>query len=187
MTPWKMKKTEIILDTKFFKVRKDRVVLPEGKEIDWIYWDSQDSAMIIGMTAEKKLVMIKQYRYIVGGDVIEFPSGGLEENEDAEAAAKREFEEETGYFCNDLVKLGSFYETYGHLNRKIHIFFAKNVAKSNRAFEAKDDEFEKTKVEMIDFDSAIKLSLENKIVAMGSSLAVLLLKQKIEANEISFK
>ncbi len=185
MKKWKCKKSELIIDTKFFKVRKDVVELPTQETKEWIYWDSKDSVMVIGMTKDKKLIMIRQYRYLVGGEVIEFPSGGLQNNESTEDGTRREFREESGFICNSLIKLGSFFETYGQLNRKIHIFFAKNVVKSKQNLDRGKRGFEEIKVELVDFKKAVKLALENKIVAMGSSLAILLLKEKIERKEIS--
>ncbi|MCK5475898.1 MAG: NUDIX domain-containing protein [Candidatus Pacebacteria bacterium] len=101
-----------------------------------------------------------------------------------EKAAKREFEEESGFKCNSLIKLGSFYETYGQLNRQIHILFTNDLIKSRQNLDSGKRGFEDIKVELVDFEKAIKLALENKIVAMGSSLAILLLKEKIEKKEI---
>ena len=124
MPKWKTKKSEIVFNSKYFKVRKDRVLLPTKELKDWIYWDSPDSAMVLGLTEAKRLVMIKQYRYLVGHEVLEFPSGSLNKDESPKAGAVREFQEETGYRCGKLIKLGAFYETYGSLNRKIYIFFS---------------------------------------------------------------
>ena len=104
MKKWKKIKSELILDTKFFKARKDIVELPDGTQKEWTYWDSNDSAMVVGMAENKKLVMIRQYRYLVGAEVIEFPSGGVKDNEKIEDAAKREFEEESGIKLRRLSK-----------------------------------------------------------------------------------
>lgn len=163
------------------------VELPNKGLKEWTYWDSKDSAMVVGMTKEKKLIMIRQYRYLVDDEVIEFPSGSLHENEDIKIGAKREFEEETGFKCHSLIKLGSFYETYGQLNRQIHLFFTDNVAKSKQNLDKEGKGFEEIKVELVDFEKVIKLALKNKIVAMGSTLAILLLKEKIEQKEIKIK
>ncbi|MCD6230053.1 MAG: NUDIX hydrolase [Candidatus Diapherotrites archaeon] len=106
MEKWKCRESKLILDTKFFKVRKDIVELPTKETKEWIYWDSGDLAMVLGLTGSKKLVMIRQYRYMVDSEVIEFPSGGIHDNESIEDGARREFEEESGFKCNSLVKLG---------------------------------------------------------------------------------
>jgi ADP-ribose pyrophosphatase len=182
MKKWECKKTELIFEG-FFKIKKDTIKLPTNEIREWIYFDSNDSAMVVGMTEDKKLIMIKQYRYLVGNEVIEFPSGGLHDNESIKKAAKREFEEESGFECGSLIRLGSFYETYGQLNRQIHIFFTNNLKKSKQNLDNEKRGFEDIKVELVDFDEAVKLALENKIVAMGSSLAILLLKEKIKKKD----
>lgn len=177
MTPWKRTASELLLDHRFMKIRRDMVELPSGERREWVYWDSRDSAMLVGMTAEHKLVMIRQYRYLVGDEVIEFPSGGMREGESPQDAAKREFEEETGYCCGDMVKLGSFYETYGQLNRKIHIFYATCVARGAQTLDCGDEGFEEIKVELVDVEQAVQLARSNKIAAFGSVVAVLLLER----------
>ena len=184
MKKWECQKSELILNRKYFKVKKDTVKLPTNEIKKWIYWDSKDSVMVIGITKDGKLIVIKQYRYLVGSEVIEFPSGGIHDNESIKKAAKREFEEESGFKCGSLVKLGSFYETYGQLNRKIHIFFSNNITRSKQNLDNGERGFEDIKVEFVDFEEAVKLASENKILAMGSSLAVLLLKEKIERKEM---
>jgi len=186
MKAWKKINSKIVYDSKYFKVRRDIVELPSKEKKEWTYWDSRDSAMVIGMTGKKELIMIKQYRYLVKDEVIEFPSGSLNKNENVRKAAKREFREETGYeIKSPLLKLGLFYETYGQLNRKIHLFFASNAVKSKQNFAADDDVNEETEVVLVNFNQAVKLAVENKIVAMGSALAVLLLKEKF--NNLSFR
>ena len=181
---WKTKKSKLILNTKHFKVRKDLVELPTGKLTEWIYWDSLDSTMVVAITKDRKLVMIKQYRYLVGDEVIEFPAGGLHKDEDSTTGAKREFEEETGYKAKSLIKLGSFYETYGSLNRRIQIFFSPDIIKTKQNQDKGKKGFEDIKTVLINFEEAISLVLRNKIVAMGSSLAILLLQEKVKKREI---
>lgn len=187
MKKWRQKNSKIILDDKYMKVRKDLLQLPDGREMEWTYWDSTDSVMILGMTANNKLLMVKQYKYLVGDDILEFPAGRLNPGEKLEAGAKREFEEETGYKAKKLVKLGSFYETYSQLNRQIHIYFANNVTKSIQNPDKGNQGFEDLKILLVDFEKAVNLARKNKIVAMGCSLAILLLKEKIATSEISLQ
>ncbi|TAK95459.1 NUDIX hydrolase [Patescibacteria group bacterium] len=180
MNKWKRLKSELAYDSKFFKVRKDLVELPSGEQKKWTYWDSPDSAMVLGMTQDKKLVMIKQYRYMADDEVIEFPSGYNHGAETIEAGAQREFEEETVYSCSSLSPLGTFYETYGQLNRKIHLFFADNVVRMEQKIDSGDYVPEDIEVVLVDFKEAVDMAVKNKIVAMGSALAILLLKEKLK-------
>ena len=176
MKKWKKLKCERVFDHKYFKVNKDLVRLPNGEEINWFYWNSNDSVMVVGETSGNELIMIRQYRYLPDCEVIEFPSGKVEDKEDIVGGALREFNEETGYECKTLIKLGEFYETYGQLNRKIHIFYGPRAKKTQNKI-TNNDEFEDIKVEIVDFKKALDLAIENKIIAMGSALAVLLLKE----------
>lgn len=66
------------------------------------------------------------------------------------------------------------------------MFFAKNLTKSQQKLDEGTEGFEDIHVELVRFNDAIKMARENKIVAMGSSLAILLLKEKIEKKEIKF-
>lgn len=184
MKPWKLVEKKVILDHPRMKIYQDIVQLPNGERKEWPYWDSTDSVMMLGMTKDKKLIMIHQYRYLLGEEVIEFPAGALHENENIENGLKREFEEETGYRALSFQKLCSVYETYGQLNRQIHIFFSSNVQKSRQHLDRGEEGYEQIKVELVDFNRAVELSIDNKIPAMGCSLAILMLKEKIEKGEI---
>jgi 8-oxo-dGTP pyrophosphatase MutT (NUDIX family) len=176
---WKKLNSLTVYDSPYMRIRKDIIEMPNGDKKEWTYWDSADSAMVIGKTKDNKLVMIKQYRYLVDEEVIEFPSGHLDGNESVFEAAKREFSEETNYVANKpLISLGAFYETYGQLNRKIHLFYADEVIKSRENISSNDNVKEDIEVVLVDFDEAVTMALDNKIVAMGSSLAILLLSLK---------
>lgn len=184
MKKWKKVSSKVLLDHPRMKITQDTVKLPNGEIKEWPYWDSTDSAMMVGMTEDRKLIMIRQFRYLVGDEVVEFPSGALHESESVEEGLIREFEEETGYQAVKFQKLCSVYETYGQLNRKIHIYFAPNVKKTTQRLDRGEEGYEDIKVELIEFEEAVNLSAENKIEAMGSSLAILILKEKVERGEI---
>ncbi len=181
MSKWRKIKTERVFDHKYFKVNKDIVKLPDGRTIDWFYWFSEDSAMVVALTADNKLVMIRQYRYLPDETALEFPSGKADDGESVEDCAKREFEEETGYECKKLTKLGEFFETMAQLNRKIHIYFASD-AKPAENKKRNLDENEDIEVVLIDMKDAISFVREGKISSMGSSLAVMLLKEYLSKN-----
>lgn len=187
MTNWQTLSSKIILKARHFQVRENKVKLPDGRIIDWPYWDSFDSVMIIALTSDKKIVMIKQYRYLYGKECLEFPSGGLLKNENILEGAKREFEEETGYKASNLIKLGSFYETISQLNRQIHIFFTKDIQKSEQNLDEGRRGFEEIKVKLIDYDQVLNLALSNKFPSMNCTLAILLLNEKIKRGEIKIK
>lgn len=55
-----------------------------------------DGVAIVAVDGQDRLVLIRQYRYPIGGYVYELPAGLVEAGEDPVEAAKRELFEETG-------------------------------------------------------------------------------------------
>ena len=68
-----------------------------------------DGVVIYGVFGEEKdkVVLIRQYRYPLGGYVYEFPAGLVEDGEDMHTAAIREMYEETGLVFSP-VEAGSY-------------------------------------------------------------------------------
>ncbi len=58
--------------------------------------DKRADGVAIYALKDDKVVLIRQYRYPVGGYVYEFPAGLVEEGEDFHISAVREMKEETG-------------------------------------------------------------------------------------------
>ena len=98
MKPWKLLKTEYLVDAPWLKVAKETCELPNGKVIDDFYtlWQP-DWVLILARTAQGKWVMTEQYRHGTGRIALEFPAGIIDKGETPEQAALRELQEECGY------------------------------------------------------------------------------------------
>jgi 8-oxo-dGTP pyrophosphatase MutT (NUDIX family) len=79
-------------------LRHQRYSLPSGREIA-DYWISEYPPWVnvVAVTADDRLVMVRQYRPGIGEVHYEIPAGVAEEGEDLESAARRELLEETGF------------------------------------------------------------------------------------------
>jgi len=74
------------------------------------------------------LVFVRQYRHGVKEILLEFPAGAVDAGEDdITAAARREFEEETGYQSDSLIPLAVLYDNPVKDTNRIHIFLALNA------------------------------------------------------------
>ncbi|MEO1438670.1 MAG: NUDIX hydrolase, partial [Bacteroidota bacterium] len=106
---WKTKHSEAGPDLKLFKARFDWVEHPRtGHEAKVVILESPDSANVIPITPEGRILLIRQYRFGIGAYTLELPGGLVNPDETAsQSAAARELLEETGYGGTNWHYLGA--------------------------------------------------------------------------------
>jgi ADP-ribose pyrophosphatase len=121
-----------------FEVNKLR--LPNGVEGEWECVRHPGGALIVPVTNDGKLVLVRQYRFAVCGRLLEFPAGTIENSERAEETVKREIEEETGYKAHKWTNLGKFPLAPGYSDEYIYAFLAQDLEKLEHPPAQDDDE-----------------------------------------------
>jgi ADP-ribose pyrophosphatase len=129
---------------RFLDAHLDRVRFPDGTVGEQVLIHHPGAAAVVPVLSDPRgddpvILMIKQYRYAIGGMLWEIPAGRLEPNEAPIDCARRELLEETGCRCDRLVPLTALWTTPGFTNEKIHLFLASGLAQGAAAREA--DEF----------------------------------------------
>ncbi|HUF38163.1 MAG TPA: NUDIX hydrolase [Anaerolineales bacterium] len=122
--------SRLVYTGRVFRVRSDRVRLPSGAEPTLDVVEHGGAVVIVPRLDPDRLVMIRQYRYAAGTDLLEFPAGTLEPGEDPGACAQRELREETGYAAQTLKALGGFYLAPGYSTEYLHIYLADGLSES---------------------------------------------------------
>lgn len=98
MEKWDKLGHEYVLDSKWLKVRKDVVRLPNGVTLDdFFVLEYPTWVNVIAITEDGRFVMERQYRHGLQDIEYEICAGACEDAEDPLIAAKRELLEETGY------------------------------------------------------------------------------------------
>lgn len=178
MQKWKVLSSELALDNSWYKVRKDRVEIKSGKEIDYYVGVFPDVSMVLAITPDKQVPLVRQYKHGIGDLITELPAGLIDEGEDPLEAAKRELREESGYTSDDWQVLGYFSRSPGKTRGgNIYVYLAQNAQKtSNQEF----DENEEIEVLLKLFSEALKMAKAGEFQGMDTIAAILLAEGKIK-------
>ena len=104
---------ETVYDGKLFKVYKEMVRLPDGRERPREIVAHPGAVALVVVDDQDRLVLVRQYRRAVDRVLLEIPAGTREAGEDSETCARREVREETGYEVAKVEMLGGFYSAPG--------------------------------------------------------------------------
>ncbi len=160
----------------WFEVFRERVRLPSGRVLDDFYRIVlPDFALVVPLTPEGRVVMVRGYKHGLGRINLGPPAGQVEAGEEPLAAAQRELLEETGYASDDWTSLGRFVVDGNRQCGTMHLFVARGA---RRVRPPHDDEMEELRVELLSPDG-LKEALRrgevgNLAGAGGSALALLL-------------
>ncbi|GIW50554.1 MAG: ADP-ribose pyrophosphatase [Anoxybacillus sp.] len=130
-----------IFSGKVIDVYVEDVLLPNGETSKREIVKHPGAVAVLAITEENKIVLVRQYRKALERVLVEIPAGKLEKGEAPLETAKRELEEETGYVCEKMEPLHSFYTSPGFADELVHIFLAKGLTKKSEKQMLDDDEF----------------------------------------------
>jgi ADP-ribose pyrophosphatase len=117
-----------LLKTRIYAVRASKFRHPKREgEKEFFVIDPPDWAMVVPITPEGELVMVRQYRFGIEALSLELPGGVIEPGEDPRIAAVRELAEETGYGGDEAVLLGSVHPNPAIQSNRAHVVLVPNV------------------------------------------------------------
>ena len=121
-------------------IHRDRIEFENGLQADReLVVKHHEAAAVIAVDNEGNLLMVKQYRYGTGFEMLEIPAGLMDPGEDHETCAARELQEETGMKANRLTRLFDYYATPGYCTEKIVFYLAQDLEPAEQHLD--DDEF----------------------------------------------
>lgn len=123
---WRTIRSESLLKDRWIDVRADYCVTPGGQEISPYYVLSYpDWIHIVAITADDRLVLVRQYRHAAGDFFTEVPAGAVEKTDsDIEQAARRELEEETGFTAKSWRHVSTLHANPASHTNRVHIYLA---------------------------------------------------------------
>lgn len=128
--------TRTVYPTPVFALQESRRRGPDGREGRFVLVDAPDWANVIAVVADPAgrdcFLMVRQFRHGLGRAVWEFPGGMVDPGEDAQTAAARELEEETGWKARSLIRLGSTNPNPSFMTNTVTTFRAEGLEPSGR-------------------------------------------------------
>lgn len=168
--------TQPIYDGRIIQVRVDDVVLPNGASSKRELIKHPGAVAVIAVTDDGKIVLVEQYRKAMEKALVEIPAGKLEPGEAPLTTAIRELEEETGYICEEMKLLYSFYTSPGFADEIVYLYEATGLTKKEDKADLDEDEF----VELLEvtLEEAWELIREQRIHDAKTILAMQYLQLK---------
>jgi len=157
--PFELLKSEPVFQGRAFKIRRDTLKTPDGRETKYEIVEHVGSVIIIPIDEQGNLLFVRQYRHAAGKDLLELPAGTREGDEPYEVCAAREIREETGMAAGKLERIGDFYLAPGYSTEFMAVFLATEL--THNPLDADEDEF--LQLEKIPIQKAIEMAKKGEM------------------------
>lgn len=152
---------------RLINVNADRVLNAEGNRAIRETVSHPGAVAALPVLENKKIVMVRQYRYAIGREVIEIPAGIIEKGETPRETIQRELKEEIQYSPGKIEIMGKFLPSPGYTSEIIHLFVAYELKEVERKPEKKIEKV------VVDFERAMKMIKQGEIIDAKSIIAIL--------------
>jgi ADP-ribose pyrophosphatase len=171
LRPWRILSSDYRIQTKFLRLRADRVQLPNGLIVeDYFVRESRGFCVVFALTPERGVLLVRQYKHGVGAIVTELPAGMIDGDEAPETCAAREFGEETGFTGGPPEHVRTFFTDPTNATGRFHLYVIRDAVRSRaQAF----DVTEEIEVDVVPLEVVRAMALDGRI-AGGSQVAAVL-------------
>ncbi len=132
MKPRRVRRTRIF-SGKVFRVERDLVRLANGRTVPMEIVRHRGSVVLLPQPSPGRVILVRQFRYVVGRWIWELPAGSLERGETPARAARRECEEETGCRPGRVRRLGAYYPSPGFCDEVMLFYVCAALTRPARA------------------------------------------------------
>ena len=150
------------------------IALPDGSTTIREIVGTPGAVVIVPLTDDRQVRLVRQYRSAVGEFLLELPAGTLEPDEAPEQAAPRELAEETGDHAAHWQRLSGFYTVPGICNEYLHLFLATDLTPGQAHREA--DEF--IEVVTLPLDEALAMVHKGEIRDAKTIIGLLMVTER---------
>lgn len=159
--PWEVLGEKDLVRCPIFDLVSRRLRHPvRGTEGDFYVLKTRDWVIVIPVTADYRVVMVRQYRFGVEEAGWEIPGGIMDDGEDPVVAAERELREETGYVGARCRSIGRVAANPAILDNYCHFVWAESVSLQE---EVQWDEHEEMETRLFPVDEVYAMAHRGEI------------------------
>lgn len=129
-----------------------------------------DFVVIVALTPQNQLLLVRQFRVAAGAVTLELPAGHIDPGETPEQAARRELLEETGYEADKFELLASLSPSVARFTNRMWCFFAAGARPA-----AVSQAQREAGVDLVLYDRGVGKLIEEKDFYSAPNYAALLL------------
>jgi ADP-ribose pyrophosphatase len=119
---------EVVFQGRVIRVERGDVTLDNGRTVSIESVRHRGSVVVLARPEPDHVVLIRQYRPVIGRWIWELPAGSLDGGETPDAAVVRECEEEIGLTPGRIKRVASWYPTPGFCDEIMHFYLCDELA-----------------------------------------------------------
>lgn len=130
---WKKLSGKTLYTNPYWEYRIDEFELPSGRRGQYHYAHTHGAVMVVPVDARGRITMVRQYRYLMGGESVEFVCGGVREGDSFDKTARQELAQEAGLQADSWRLVASFVPFNGMCDESCRVYEATGLSETHAA------------------------------------------------------
>jgi ADP-ribose pyrophosphatase len=164
-----------VYEGRVFSVSVETITLPNGHALKAEIVRHSPSVVIIPVTDEGDVILVRQYRHAIGRWLWELPAGSMDPGEEAGKAAIRECHEEINLVPGMVERVGAFFPTPGYCDEEMIFFKATRLREPRADEDAHADEDEDIEPKAFALDDLRRMIAIGEIVDLKTVAGIALI------------
>lgn len=167
--PWQIVSRREVYRDPWIQVTRDEVIRPDGAPGSHCIVRLKAGVTVLAVDEAGNAYLTEEFHYAVGRETLEAVSGGIDEGETPEVAARRELQEELGITASEWIDLGACDPITSVVTSPAQLFLARGLTFGPRTPEGT----ELISCRKFPLVEAIQMVLDGRISHAPSGLAIL--------------
>lgn len=165
----------IVFRSRVFSVDVDEHTLPSGRRREVAIVRHRPSVVLVPVTDDGRVILIRQFRASVDRLLWEIPAGGVDPGETPEQAAERECEEEIRLVPKRIERIRSLYPAPGFCDEELIFFRVSDLHPPAPDSTRKPDDDEEIEAVAVTLDEARAMLARGEIEDLKTAYGLTLL------------